>query len=69
MKKFNKKQILCYVEQSLGKIAGHSNTLMFGYFTLVPNGSRYSVVLLLLLTDHNYYSNYHEFTCHVPLKG
>ena len=53
----------------MGKIAGHSNTLMFGYFNLVPNGSRYNVVLLLLFTDHNYYNNYNEFTCHVPFKG
>ena len=55
--------------QCLGELAGHSNALMFSYVNLISNGSCYSVVLLLLLTDHISYNNYNEFNCHVPFTG
>ena len=42
---------------------------MFGYFTLIFNGSCYSVALLQLFTDLNYYNNNYEFTCKLILKG
>ena len=57
------------LKQPLGKLADHSITLTFDYFTLISNGSCYSVVLLLLFSDHNYYNNYNEFTRHAPFKG
>ena len=47
------------VSLSFGELADHSNTLNVRllYF-LISNSSCYSVVLLLLFTDHNYYNTF-----------